>query len=259
MNFRHVYWGIVIIVFGVLSLGVTLGWLPNVSLWALIGPYFLIALGLWLLIRPRFPRHTGLSTSSDSIPLDGAQEARIKIEHGAGKLNISGGAKEGELLGGSFWGGLKKKATRSGTTLDLKLESAYEFGDDSQDWNLNLTGAVPLDLKLDTGASELVCDLTDLKVRKLDLDTGASSTRIKLPAKAGYTLVDIDAGAASVEMAVPEGVAASIRLETALMKNTIDEVRFPRTGERYETPGYETAENKVEIKIDSAVGSISIK
>ena len=35
--------------------------------------------------------------------------------------------------------------------------------------------------------------------------------------------------------------------------------RFPFNGERYLSPDYETAENKVEIKIDSAVGSVSIR
>ncbi len=96
-------------------------------------------------------------------------------------------------------------------------------------------------------------------VKEFDLDTGASSSRIILPAKAGYTLVDIDAGAATVEITVPEGVAASIKVEAALMKKTIDEKRFPYNGERYLSPDYETAENKVEIKIDSAVGSVSIQ
>ena len=43
------------------------------------------------------------------------------------------------------------------------------------------------------------------------------------------------------------------------MKKTIDEKRFPYNGERYLSPDYETAENKVEIKIDSAVGSVSIQ
>ena len=56
MNIRRVYWGIVLILLGVLGLGVTLGWFTNVNIWALIGPFFLIALGIWFLIRPGFAR-----------------------------------------------------------------------------------------------------------------------------------------------------------------------------------------------------------
>jgi len=267
MNFRHVYWGIVLIVFGVLGLGVTLGWLPNVSIWALIGPYFLIALGLWFLLRPRFPKSANFPTAVESISLDGATEAKIQIEHGAGRITLNGGAKSDELVAGTFSGGLKKKVTRSGPKVTAKLESeaeaafesAFDYPGKGLDWSLNLTGSIPLSLDLDTGASELVCDLTDLMIKEFDLDTGASSSKIKLPAHAGFTRVDIDAGAASIELTVPEGVAASIKVDAALMKKDIDENRFPKVGDRYQSPRYETAENKVEIKVDSAVGSISIK
>jgi hypothetical protein len=267
MNFRHVYWGIVLIIFGVLGLGVTLGWLPNVSIWELIGPYFLIALGLWFLLRPRFPKSTNLPTSAESILLDGATEAKIQIEHGAGQITLNGGAKPEELLAGTFSGGLKKKVTRSGPKITTKLESeaeaafesAFDYPGKGMEWVLKLTSSIPLSIDLDTGASELVCDLTDLMVKEFNLDTGASSSKIKLPAHGGYTLVDIDAGAASIELTVPEGVEARIKVDAALMKKDIDENRFPKVGDRYQSPGYETAENKVEIKIDSAVGSISIK
>jgi hypothetical protein len=265
MNIRRVYWGIVLILLGVLGLGVTMGWFTNVNIWALIGPFFLIALGIWFLIRPRgsnyheyHGRHQQ-SVQTDSIPLDGAQEAEIIFEHGAGKLNITGAAKEGGLVEGEFYGGFRKKTSKSGTSLKVNLEGEYGFPDEGPDWIVRLTDSIPLKLSLQTGASEVTCDLTDLKVKEVDLDTGASSSRIKLPARAGYTLVDIDAGAASVEMTVPAGVAASIKVDAALMKKTIDEKRFPYNGERYLSPDYETAENKVEIKIDSAVGSVSIQ
>ena len=259
MNFKRVYWGIVLILLGVLGMGVTLGWFTSVNIWALIGPFFLIALGLYLLLRPRFPRHAVPMTAAEPILLEGAQEARIKIDHGAGKLSLSGGAGAGELLGGTFFGGLKKKVKRSGTFVELKLEGEPAFLDEGMDWDLRLTDAIPLRLDLDTGASELTCDLGSLKVVELKLDSGASSSRITLPAKAGYTLVDIDTGAASVELTVPEGVAASIKIDAALMKKEIDETRFPYNGDRYVSAGYDSAENKVEIKIDSAVGSIRIQ
>jgi hypothetical protein len=267
MNIRRVYWGIVLILLGVLFLGVTLGWFPGVNIWALIGPFFLIALGIWFLIRPRFPKSADLKVTEDAIALEGAKEAKVSIEHGAGKLTLRAGAKEGELLGGTFSGGLKKKVTVSGGKATIKLEgeaeaafeTAFDYPGGGLEWTVNLTSSIPLILDLDTGASELACDLRDLNVQKFDLDTGASASRITLPAKAGYTLVDIDAGAATIDLTVPEGVAGSIKVDAALMKKTIDEKRFPFNGERYVSPDYDSAENKVEIKIDSAVGSVSIQ
>jgi len=37
-----------------------------------------------------------------SIPLESARSARIKLDHGAGRLNIQGGAASNELLNGAF-------------------------------------------------------------------------------------------------------------------------------------------------------------
>ena len=265
MNIRRVYWGIVLILLGVLGLGVTMGWFTNVNIWALIGPFFLITLGIWFLIRPRganYHEHHGRHSqqlAADSVPLDDAQEAEIIFEHGAGKLTITGGAKDGILVEGGFYGGFKKKTSRSGSLLKVNLEGEYGFPDEGPDWDLKLSNSVPMKLSLQTGASEVICDLTDLKVKEIKLDTGASSSRITLPSKARYTLLDIDSGAASIDLTVPEGVAGSIKVDAALMKTTIDEKRFPFNGERYVSPDYETAENKVEIKIDSAVGSVRIQ
>lgn len=258
MNIRHLYWGIVLILLGVLGLGVTLGWFPNVNIWGLLGPFFLIAIGIWLLIRPRVPKHATHFTGEDAIALDDAQEAKITFEHGAGKLNLSGGAAQGNLLEGIFSSRVRKKVSRDGSSLKVKLESDHDFLDGGMDWDVRLNDFIPLTLKLETGASELICDLSDLIVKELELKTGASSSSFKLPGHAGFTLLDIDAGAASLDLTVPEGVAASIMVEAPMMKKVINDARFPFNGSRYESAEYASAENKVEIRIDSAVGSISV-
>ncbi len=82
-----------------LFLGVTLGWFPGVNIWALIGPFFLIALGIWFLIRPRFPKNADFKVTEDAIALEGAKEAKVSIEHGAGKL-IFARRREGRRIAG---------------------------------------------------------------------------------------------------------------------------------------------------------------
>jgi hypothetical protein len=78
MNARHIYWGIVLILLGFLGLGFTLGFFSGVSIWALIGSYFLIATGLWLLIRPRTHEYGRLrvekpTTSPEEAEITGAK------------------------------------------------------------------------------------------------------------------------------------------------------------------------------------------
>ncbi len=152
MNIRRVYWGIVLILLGVLGLGVTLGWFTNVNIWAIIGPFFLIALGIWFLIRPRFPKSADLKVAEDAITLEGVKEAKVSIEHGAGKLTLRAGAKEGELLGGTFSGGLKKKVSVSGGKAAIKLESeaeaafesAFDYPGGGLEWTVNFTPSIPI-------------------------------------------------------------------------------------------------------------------
>jgi hypothetical protein len=71
--------------------------------------------------------------------------------------------------------------------------------------------------------------------------------------------VEIDAGAASVGIRVPNGVAARIKTEGALVGVDIDQSRFPREGGIYQSPDYATAENKAELDIDIGAGSISVR
>ena len=121
-----------------------------------------------------------------------------------------------------------------------------------------LTAAVPLDLKVDAGASQAVLDLRDLRVRSLELQTGASETRVRLPRAAGATTVRAQAGAASLTIEVPTGVAARIRTRMALGSAQIDQTRFPPTVGGYGSPDYATSANRVDIDVGGGVGSLRV-
>ena len=124
-------------------------------------------------------------------------------------------------------------------------------------WTIGLTTEVPLDLRVDTGASKATLDLGGLRLRSLDLQTGASETRVLLPRAAGATTVTAQAGAASLTIEVPAGVAARIRTRMALGAQ-IDQVRFPVSGDGYESPDYATATNRVDIDVQGGVGSFRV-
>lgn len=95
-------------------------------------------------------------------------------------------------------------------------------------------------------------------VRKLILETGASSSNVVLPAKSGFTQVEVRAGVASVVLRVPTGVSGRIHVKSGLVGLKIDNNRFPVKGSIYESPDYDIAENRVEIMVEAGVGSIEI-
>ncbi len=241
------------------------GLLPNLgfSVWNLIWPIFLIALGVWFVSRT-FVRPSPTEIEPGSVPLQGASRAELELQHGAGELRVSAGAAPDMLAEGMFGGGLRYEAKRKGELLDVEMKMKVEpvtflnWAPGGYDWDVKLNADIPLVLKCETGASRSILDLRELHVTELKLETGASSTEVTLPAAAGYTRVKVQAGAARVDMRVPGGVAARIKTSGALASMTVDETRFPGFDNRYQSPDYESAANKVDIDVETGVGAVTV-
>lgn len=259
MSRGSVFWGVILILAGGLFLLDTLGFL-TFNVWAILWPLFLIGAGLWILfgvfLSPaRRSEHV-------SIPLEGAEQARLHLKHGAGRLNLRAGAGVDTFLEGDFNGGVEVKQRSGSFALDVQLQSPPQFfpffNAQRLDWNLALNSDVALDLELDTGANDAVIDLRDLRVRNLRLSSGASSTRLTLPAEAGFTRAEVRSGAASVRIEIPQGVAAAVRTSSGLASVQIDTQRFPNQGGEYRSPDFEGASNRIELRIETGVGSVQV-
>jgi len=220
-------------------------------------PWGAVILGIWFVIGAVLPIG-GRPLEQLSLPLEGSGDAAIKIGFGAGELS-GRAARPGMLIEGSFEGGVR--TDRVGPNrIELQQDTTYGFPwiDHASRWDVGLTAEVPLDLRLDTGANRSVLDLRDLRLRNLELHTGASDTRVLLPRAAGATMVRAEHGAASLTLEVPAGVAARIRSRMALGSSQVDETRFPRTLDGFESPDYATAANRIDIDISGGVGSVKV-
>ena len=112
---------------------------------------------------------------------------------------------------------------------------------------------------LNTGAADVELDLRDFKASRVDLDIGASSVNITLPGGGGTTEVRVNGGASSVKLTVPAGVAARVRSQSGLSSLSVDMTRFPKSGDYYVSPDYNTAANRVDIELHTGASSISVK
>lgn len=258
------FWPIVLILAGVLFLLDNLGLLPG-NAWGWIWALILIVLGVSLL----FPGRRSAETAEASVPLDGAASARLTLKHGAGQLSVHSATASDLLFSGTFGGGVDKDARRDGDHLDVTLRvPAQDWGfwmwpgslwRGSLDWTLSLNPNLPLALALEVGASQTRLDLSALRVTDLSIKTGASSTALTLPAQAGFTHVQIETGAASVQVEIPQGVAARIRGTMGMGALNVDAHRFPRRGGEYASDDFETAANRVELMVEGGVGSVDVR
>ena len=220
-------------------------------------PWLLVAVGVWFLIGSVAPGSSG-PTERLSIALRGAPDASVKISFGAGTLTTHL-APSGTLVDGTFDGGVVTRELGPGR-VELKQDTSYGLPwlDRRSAWDVGLPAEVPLALRAETGAARAVLDLRDVRLRRLDLQTGASETRVILPRNAGFSEVRAEHGAASLTFEVPAGVGARIRTRMAIGSNQIDEARFPRVGDVYQSADYDTATDRVDLDVQGGVGSLRV-
>ena len=261
MSRGQMFWGTALILFGGLMLAGEMGVsLPNGnSLLSLFWPVFLIGLGVWFLLSVFVRRNVEME--ADSIDLQGAAEAKIRINHGAGEFRLRSGASGAELMRGNFAGGLDKKVDRSGDRLEVKMRPADNFimfppfGFKEQlDWDVSFNADVPMSLDMNLGANKSVIDLQDMKITDLKLKSGASDTVVTLPAH-GRLNVNCEVGAASLVLIVPEGVAIRTHATVGAGEFRVDKTRFPNG----ESPDFTTAENAADIRVTGGAASIRVK
>lgn len=253
-----VFWGVVLVLLGAVWLLDNLNLLPF-RVWSILWPVLLILAGGWMLWGV-FGRRGGVSESL-SLPLEGAARARLIVNHGAGRLAGGGGAGPGDLVSGTFEGGVEHRASRAGDSLEVSLRPPEldwwprMWDRHGFNWDLRLNESVPLALELNTGAGETRLDLSRVPVTELTLKTGASSTEITLPAAAGQTTVRVEAGAAAIVLRVPEGVAARIEAGAAVGAVDVDQRRFPGG----QSPDFAAAAHRVEIVARLGAGSLTVR
>jgi hypothetical protein len=257
-----IFWGTVLILAGILILIQNMG-LISINIWGVLLPILVIALGGWILLGTLSRKQP--TVEHLDIPLDSVKQAEIRFKHGAGRMTISAGTTTGSLVSGDCSGGVQVETRRQGDRLEVELKVPSDlipwFGwnsGDRLDWNMTLTPDIPLSLIFETGAADSSLDLTSLRVDKIRLSSGASSTRVKMPANAGHTLAIFETGAASLVIEIPQGVAASIRAAGGLSSISVDTNRFPRSGKLYQSVDYDNAELSVEIQVGMGIGSVNI-
>jgi hypothetical protein len=259
MKRDNIFWGIALILLGLLFFLQTQGVIRNV--FAYVWPLALILFGSWMVLtvywKPDVP------TEKFDIALREAKNVRYKFLHGAGQFEIKGGTPPGTALAGSSATGISNHSQLDGDRLEVNIEAGASFipfvGPPDGIWRFQLTEEVPVTINLDTGASQLDLDLTNVLASQIKLQTGASSSNVILPARCA-SILDLSAGAASINILIPEGVSGRIRIKEGLTSMMVDTNRFPQVDSRmYQSPDFDTAANRAEINVEAGLGSITVK
>lgn len=114
------------------------------------------------------------------------------------------------------------------------------------------------DMEIDTGAIDGYIDMTDLKVKDLNIKSGAANFKIIFGDNYKAAHASIKAGASSFDVVVPKGSGVRVNLEGALTGNNLNSLGWGRDGKYYVSPGYDSAVNKIDIDVSMGVGSFNV-
>ncbi|MDQ5823209.1 MAG: DUF5668 domain-containing protein [Chloroflexota bacterium] len=215
-----------------------------------------------------------LASAPLNIRMNNADWANVHVDMGVGNLTLGSMSGEADLLATGNLdyyenrGAPHMDVSESGGAAEVEISepsggwhfvSNWFNGGRSPGWEINLNERVPIGLDVDAGTGNMTLNLERLQLRSLTVDSGTGNTSITLPATAYNTTVEIDGGTGNLELFVPEGLEARIEVDSGIGNTTVDP-RFSSQGEdTYESRDYDTAANKVTIKIDHGVGNLNIR
>ena len=209
----------------------------------------------------------GETTTSYSEPLGNLERAKIEINFNAGSLTMGslppGSTNFVEAASERRNGDMKvvfQNQDGEGSLTLNRERTDRRFWDEAESrWKVNFSRNIPLAIDIKSAVGNLDLDLSELTVTELQLDIDAGNCIVNMPSSTDTTRVYIKADVANVEVTIPQGVAAKLKIDTDLSAFEIDESRFPRKGDYYISPDFESAKNRVELELDCDIGRVQVK
>ncbi|MEM9675482.1 MAG: toast rack family protein [Cyclobacteriaceae bacterium] len=230
-------------------------------------------------------------TISQSIDANGAESVSTSIEMKAGKLIVTGGAKQ--LMDADFvynYESWEPEITyeTEGETGFLTIEQPkmknininFDGDQEVNEWTVKLNDNILQDLSCNLGAGETNLDLRGLALNSVDINAGVGEHNInlqncslpELEINAGVGEVSVDlsgewrndlnadikGGIGELNLSLPGTVG--IRLKVAGGLGEVDVPNnFKKDGRTYTNDLYESAEHRLEFDIKAGLGSINVE
>ena len=285
-------WGVVLLFLGIVFLLQALNVLP----WGLWGtlwrfwPVLIIIIGLGILFRRSNPLvvsvvifallwaclgiaywqyspPAGALTNTYSEAKSGLEQANISINFDGGSLSLGslapGSSNLVEVNSNSRGRGIEADFYRQNSEGNLHLSATginrVFWAGPWNGWEASLTRDIPLALDISSSAGSMSLDLSELQVTEVVVKSNAGECKVTAPSLPGTTVISIEANVSNVEVTIPVGVAARIKLNTEVTTINIDKNRFPQNGDYFTSTDFDTGGKKVDITIKCNVGRVQVK
>jgi len=149
---------------------------------------------------------------------------------------------------------------------DLRLADRYEaffpfffLGSMRNDWSVELTPLIPLELELDVDDSQLALDLNDLILETFRAELHDCRGEVALPSSDGLN-ANLNLDESELIVSIPADAAVRIAVNLDDSELTIDSSRFMKISvSEYLSQGYDEAETRLNLTLRATDSSVSIQ
>ena len=245
LSFKHLIWRIISVFLVLLTLtGVTL-----------------VATGNFPSARSMIIHEAIIQKASDSV-----KQAEISVKAGASSIwvNTADQAAITKVKLESNVASFSDTSVINGTTqqvnlmMDTNLNNRWWVGDARSIWNIDLSRDLPLELNIDSGATDTNIDMSEAQLRAINIKTGASSLNLKLGTRENVIGVNIESGVSSIILRIPTSSGVQLRLDSGLTSKNLADIT--EVSDRvYESSGYSQSSKKINISSKIGLSSFTIE
>ena len=129
----------------------------------------------------------------------------------------------------------------------------------AKDWDIKLTDQIPINLRIYAKATDGELDLSDLRVKNLNLETKAGNFDIKLGDLVDQVNGTIESDASRLHLLIPEDVGLKIENHSRLTSTSFSGLSILKYDNIYETSNFEQAPRKITLSLEGSVTRLVVK
>jgi hypothetical protein len=208
-------------------------------------------------------------------------DASVNVDVACGTVEIATTVGQTWIVEGTDDAGRgpRIEADRESLSISSPEDDFGGFLDERDRWVVSLPTAPRLDLSMSVDAGSVVADMQEARLGVLDVELNAGQATVILrdAAEVGgieaslnagslglylpsvSTTGTIEANAGSIKLCAPPGVALRLHTdENVLSSYDFGSAGLIQVGDTWETPGYDTAVTRIELRIEANVGSFRL-
>jgi hypothetical protein len=214
------------------------------------------------------PNGTNAEVEQVVISGGGADRVSLLLDPAIGYVQLSSGPRgQTDLLQGKLASArgeqIEQQQAGAGKRLEIAIRTrgwtVMPFLITSFDrpaWDLELRPDTELELDLDLGIGKAEVDLRQLRPIDVQVHTGIGEAQVMLPDHGGQVRVEVGIGQLTIEL--PSTAGVRIQVDSGI-GTTVIPTEFTMRDGSYFSPGYDQAEQKIDLILDIGIGTVIVR